>query len=306
MDTPLNKVWVVNDLLTAIPGTRTFWHYLLEWFNGHWHGESYDTLACGAERAIEASPDKPRVIIRNGTYFQWFTTCHRPVISLIQDITPYHSQARELQINVGLNSNVVVFNSTYTLEHYPELVSRSRIIPLGVNFDLFNTAERPGKMFDVCWVGAGTEVKGWQDLMRVVTVNSDLKFACITKDGATFPASNVMFFHHLPENQMVQIYNASKVGLCTSIRETQHLAGIEMAACGLPIVAPAVGVYHGVGDDEIWAFPTDRVHLADKVREVLKMNYSPQDVRQSVSAQGLSLVDCESRWKALVQEVCND
>lgn len=33
------------------------------------------------------------------------------------------------------------------------------------------------------------------------------------------------------------------MGLCTSRMETQHLAGIEMGACGLPVVAPNVGTY---------------------------------------------------------------
>ena len=28
----MNSGWLVNDTLTCIPGTITFWHNLLEWF----------------------------------------------------------------------------------------------------------------------------------------------------------------------------------------------------------------------------------------------------------------------------------
>lgn len=306
MDTPLSRVWVVNDLLTAIPGTKTFWHHLLEWFDAHWHGEPFETLAWGVERAIEEAPVKPRLIIRNGTYFQWFTTCHRPVISLIQDITPYHSQARELQVNVGLNSNVVVFNSSYTREHYPELAPKGRVIPLGVDFDLFRIYPRTEKTIDVCWVGAASEVKGWQDFIKIVTDNPSLNFACVTKDGATFPANNVNFFTRLPETAMVEVYNHSRVGLCTSLRETQHLSGIEMAACGVPVVAPPIGVYHGVTPDEVWAFPVERDQLSTQLRRVLDKLPEPADVRLSADYHGLAMKNCRLRWESLVEGICND
>ncbi len=299
----MSKIWVVNDHLTCIPGTKTFWHFLVEWFDAHWFGESYDTLAWAAERSIAEAASKPRLIIRNGSYFPWFTTCHRPVISIIQDIMPYHAHSRELQVNVGLNSDAVVFNSMYTAEHYPELAEKSVIIPLGVDFSLFKPDFMKDRVFDVCWVGASSAVKGWDHFMKIVTDNEDLKFACIAKDGAHFLAPNVTFFSRLTSEEIVGVYNSSKVGLCTSTQETQHLAGIEMAACGLSVVAPPVGVYHKL--QALWARVSPRDSLVYCIRDQLKSKLSRPDVRQSVQSCGLDLESCRTAWTSLIERISN-
>jgi glycosyltransferase involved in cell wall biosynthesis len=50
-------------------------------------------------------------------------------------------------------------------------------------------------------------------------------------------------YSRLTHEELVKIIGACRIGLCTSRMESQHLAGIEMGACGLPMVAPPVGVY---------------------------------------------------------------
>ena len=47
----------------------------------------------------------------------------------------------------------------------------------------------------------------------------------------------------LPQDELARVMGACRVGLCTSRSESQHLAGIEMGACGLPLVVPPVGCY---------------------------------------------------------------
>ena len=67
-----NVGWLVNDTLTCIPGTKTFWHDLLEWFpnlrdktNGY---TNFSILPKSIEREAELF-GAPDFIIRNGTFF---------------------------------------------------------------------------------------------------------------------------------------------------------------------------------------------------------------------------------------------
>ena len=40
----MSRIWIVNDYLTTIPGTRTLWNDLCEWVGGEWHGGVYNQL----------------------------------------------------------------------------------------------------------------------------------------------------------------------------------------------------------------------------------------------------------------------
>ena len=71
---------LVNDCLTTIPGTRTFWHDLQDWFYMKFIGGPYEHLAGIASPDLDAT-----LIIRNATYFGPIST-KVPQISLLQDI----------------------------------------------------------------------------------------------------------------------------------------------------------------------------------------------------------------------------
>ena len=65
---------LVNDIMTSIPGTKTFWHDLQEWFGMEFVGGDYNVLAKAAEGRLEfflqdgyAGDEKPELIIRNAT-----------------------------------------------------------------------------------------------------------------------------------------------------------------------------------------------------------------------------------------------
>src|SRR3990167_3449450 len=116
----MSKVWVVNDYLTTIPGTRTLWHDLCEWVGGEWHGDvDYEWLGYNVE--IDAAKSgKPDVLIRNATWFGPIDL-NVPTISLLQDIMPEGSVQRAQQVSVCRASRLTVFNSAYTRARYQEL-----------------------------------------------------------------------------------------------------------------------------------------------------------------------------------------
>jgi glycosyltransferase involved in cell wall biosynthesis len=216
-------------------------------------GGPYETLAATADPLCDGAS----LIIRNCSYFGKIEAMDRvPTISLVQDIFadgPY----REKQLNVLSSSMKAVFNSAFTKSQYivnfPE-DNHNLIIPLPVDFSLFEPQNPFGcqqalGLPDNCvlWIGASREagmVKGWDLMQTIVRHNPDINFVGVFKDKIPdwFPP-NMKCYEQLTHEELVKVIGACRVGICTSRQESQHLAGIEMGACGLPMIAPEVGCY---------------------------------------------------------------
>ena len=105
-------------------------------------------------------------------------------------------------------------------------------------------AIKPGS---ICWVGAANPIKGWDILHRLIGL-TDYNFVIVRKDADRGPETGwhgrARYLYRLEQKELAEVMGACRVGLCTSLAETQHLAGLEMAACGLPVVSIyPVGVY---------------------------------------------------------------
>ena len=224
---------LVNDCLTCIPGTRTFWHDLVEWFECGTVEDDYATLADTADAVAEG--DKTTLIIRNATYFPPLkASAAVPTISLLQDIIT-DGPMREMQEAVLRASDVVVFNSEFTKSKYNLMwkealteAGKIRVIPLPVDFSMFQPENPMGlqqalSLPDGCvlWVGAcqgaAGQVKGWDTFIRVVRTNPDIPFVCVTKDAPPdVVPPNLRVYSRLPHAELVKVMGACRVGLCTS------------------------------------------------------------------------------------------
>jgi hypothetical protein len=137
----MKKGWLVNDILTCIPGTKTFWHDLLEWLpeledkcNGY---TPYNILPYNIERDW-INGGNVDYIIRNASYFRPMNVQVK-TISLLQDLLPNNDE----QLSVCNKSDIVVFNSPYTQAHYiDKITTKTVMIPLGVDFNKFIPIEK--------------------------------------------------------------------------------------------------------------------------------------------------------------------
>ena len=104
----------------------------------------------------------------------------------------------------------------------------------------------------------------------------------------------------MSQRHLAASVNRCRVGLCTSRVETQHLAGIEMGACGLPVVAPRIGCYGEHPGSTLpgkWTAEDAIVDIGDV------MVLGRQDSHRDWWASRFSMEACRDSWLAAVEHV---
>jgi glycosyltransferase involved in cell wall biosynthesis len=306
----LNKTgWLVNDCLTCIPGTKTFWHDLLENVDGlvdKCDGHTpYSILPTRIENELQVEP--PNYIIRNATFFRKMNTSV-PTISLLQDVVV----DRNVQIDTCNSSTVTVFNSQYTKSLYPE-VKNSVVIPLGTDFDKFKPLDNVEELKDkygikdntVLYVGSSTVYPKGFDMMESIIENTGYEFVLIMKDGYQSSNPRVKVFNRISQDEIVEISNCCSMLLCTSKEETLHLGGVEAAACNLPIITTNVGIYPNVQGDG-WGHICDSLETFLQTIEIVFSNLDSYEPREIFLKNGLDKVTSMKKWNMLIDKLNKD
>jgi len=301
----MKKGWLINDTLTCIPGTKTFWHDLLDWLpeledktNGM---TPFNLLPNNIER--EYVGNKPDYVIRNATYFRPLNIQSK-TISLLQDLAPNN----QMQIDVCNKSDVVVYNSPYTQAHYKDkITAKSVMIPLGVDFNKFKPI---GEDFSdelgilpnsILFIGANNISPKGFDIMTEIINNTDYNFCLVMKDGYTIDNPKVKVFNRIDHDKLIKVMNSCEMLVCTSRVETLHLAGVEAAACGLPLVTSNVGIYFDMENGE-WGRNVKTLNYQDFITEInyVKGNLSEFNPREKFLEIGLDTETCKNRWINLI------
>jgi glycosyltransferase involved in cell wall biosynthesis len=305
----MKRGWLVNDTLTCIPNTKTFWHDLLDWIPGL-------EDKCGGNTPFSLLPYKiekdcydlgiPDYIIRNATYFRKLNVSVK-TISLLQDI----SSNKMEQLDVCNNSDIVVFNSPYTRSHYESLITTKTVmIPLGVDFDLFKNLNKSfvdelGILTkSILYIGADNHTPKGFDIMMDIINNTDYNFCLVMKDDFNIIHERVKVFNKVDHNLLLKIINSCDILVCTSRIETLHLAGVEAAACGLPLVTSNVGIYYNKPSGE-WGRNTNSFNYQDFIREIeyVKNHRDEFNPRKEFLDMGLSTESCKSQWINLINQL---
>ena len=305
----MKKGWLVNDTLTCIPNTKTFWHDLLEWIpnledkcNGN---TPFHILPFNIE--LDAKQNGfPDYIIRNATYFRQINL---PVktISLLQDYKPNDN----LQLSVCNNSKLVVFNSPFTKSLYEDKIkTNTTMIPLGVDFNKFKPLEQDFSQDlnilpnSILFIGASNDSPKGFDIMLNIIRNTNYNFCLVMKDDYQIDNSRVKVFNKVSHDTLIKIINSCKMLVCTSKVETQHLAGIEAAACNIPIVTSNVGIYYNL-QSGMWGRNTmnfDSMTFINEINFVMQ-NLNLFKSRETFLNLGLDLITCKSRWLNIIENI---
>ncbi len=305
----MKKGWLVNDILTCIPGTKTFWHDLLEWLpeledkcNGY---TPYNILPYNIERDW-INGGNVDYIIRNASYFRPMNVQVK-TISLLQDLLPNNDE----QLSVCNKSDIVVFNSPYTQAHYiDKITTKTVMIPLGVDFNKFIPIEKTYNdelnilENSILFIGSSTNNPKGFDIMLKIIEETDYNFCLVMKDDFKMDNHRVKVFNKIDHDTLVKVINSCQMLVCTSRTETLHLAGVEAAACNLPLVTSNVGIYFNLPNGE-WGRNTNSLKADDFIREInyVKKNLNTFSPRQFFLNLGLDTETCKNRWINLVESL---
>lgn len=310
-----NKVgWIVNDCISCIPGVRTLWHDLLEWFpgledktNGY---TDYSVLADTIEKMYEEAEVKPDYIIRNGTYFRKLNI-DVPTFALIQDTQSGHLE--QMQIDVINSVDCIVFAAHQTYKSYkPKINPKNwRVFELASDFDFWKPIEErhPDVLPNsIIFVGDSSHVKkGFHRVLHLIDTLVDHNFCLVMKDETTIdviPEKNrhrVRMFNRVDRNVIRVIMNSCVCAICTSGNEEGHWAGIELGACNIPNVARPVGSYmdkiDGVG---VWGEIARDADFPKYIQKVFdnRDSYSPREYY----SKEYSNVRAKEKWTNMLIE----
>lgn len=301
----MNKIgWLVNDTLTCIPGTKTFWHDLLESIpNLKDKTNSYTDFAYLKEYIEKEWLNanlKPDYIIRNATFFGNLSV-KTQTISLLQDC--YNGDIRKKQIEVCNNSKITVFNSPFTKKNYDDLNTYSCIIPLGIDFDFFKPIKNIDNIFNIkentiLYIGSSDfKTKGFDKILKLIE-ETNFNFCLVLKDDFYINHPRVRLFNKIDHKNLINIINCCSMIICTSNIETQHLASLEAAACNIPILTTNVGTYFDLPDGE-WGIKVKNNNFKDGIYYILN-NIDSFNPRKYFISNGFDKKDCMKRWKELV------
>tara|TARA_R100000951_G_scaffold82238_1_gene69918 strand:- start:2825 stop:3760 length:936 start_codon:yes stop_codon:yes gene_type:complete len=307
-NTNFKKGWLVNDCLTCIPGTKTFWHFLLEGVPGledKTMGHTpFSVLSSKIETQIERVKEKPDYIIRNATFFGSINT-KIPTISFLQDPYIDNEYLFNQQINVCNKSNFVVYNSIYTENLYKKFIKvPSKVINIGVDTNFFKSKKLNKNKNTIIFVGSSNEEFKRFSLVKKIINNTNYKFILVMKDDYSFKHPRVRFFNKIKQEKLVDLFSKADLLICTSKKETLHLAGIEAAFCGVPIVASDVGVYREIKEDKRWGavVEEDTVEcFIYKIKQILKNNNL--EPRKVMLENNLSIENTILEWKKIIKEL---
>ena len=305
-----NKIgWLVNDTLTCIPNTRTFWHDLLDWFpnlqdkcNGY---TNYSVLA----QTIESIKERPDYIIRNGTYFRKLNI-DVPTFCLIQD-----TRNDPMQTEVINSSTCVVFASKETYNLYKDRINPKnvRVIEQSSDFDFFKPIpERHPDVLpnSIIFIGdCSHEKKGFHRVLNLIETMPDFNFCLVMKDNTTIDVipqhsrNRVRIFNRVDRDTVRLLINSSVCAICTSGNEEGHFAGIEIGACDIPMVARPMGCYLDRKDDRSWGLIANDEDFPETIRYVTS-NRKLFTPRKYYSKE-YTLERCREKWSDLINEFVN-
>lgn len=300
------KGWLVNDQLTGIPNTRTLWHDLMDWLpNLEDKCNGYTDYSILASR-IEAIPERPDYIIRNGSYFRKLNI-DVPTFCLIQD-----TMNNPMQTEVINSSTCVVFSSQQTYNDYKNRINPKnvRVIKHGSDFNFFKPI--PDRHPDVLpnsiiFIGDSSyEKKGFHRVLNLIENMPDFNFCLVMKDDTNIniiPEHNrkrVRIFNKASTDTVRLLINSSVCGICTSGNEEGHWAGIEMGACNIPLVSRPIGCYLDRANDTGWGLISNDEDFPKTIRYVMN-NLNLFEPRKYYSKE-YSHETMKKNWIKLVED----
>ncbi|HLC60506.1 MAG TPA: glycosyltransferase family 4 protein [Candidatus Nanoarchaeia archaeon] len=239
---------------------------------------------------------------------------------------------RFLQRNVLKKADFCTVNSEATwnelVKRFPEYQSKVKLIPMGVDTDLFVRKDVKSKFRQyknkkiILYVGRLNEQKGIGYLIKSLpTVNKKISNSrlLIIGEGAykkelqklvdSLNLENVEFLGSIPHKNLVDYYNLADVFVLPAVTsrigtEGQGLVLAEAMACGACVIGTETGGIKFLiknNQNGLLVKEKDESHLADSIIQVLSDN----KLKKKLSKNGIQFVKKNYSWGTIVRKFNN-
>lgn len=204
----------------------------------------------------------------------------------------------------------------YLIQHYNAAVDNIRMVPCGVNLELFKPMDKLSVRrhlafhvddLIVLYVGRYTPIKGLDRLfksfrflahlphLRLVMVGGDGEYSPMlrqlqSKAKALHIENRLMFAGRVDQETLPEYYSAADVLVVPSYYESFGLVALEALACGTPVVTTSVGAMEDIVKDGVTGYVAkdmDPKHYAWLIEIILlkqqQNGISPSEIRSSVA-----------------------
>ncbi len=189
------------------------------------------------------------------------------------------------------------------------------VVDNGVNLEEIASVKQKEKEYSACFVGRFHQQKGILDLVdiwkevckkdssaKIVVIGSgELEGRLKTKIKEEFLEGNFILKGHLDGKKKIELVKSSKVFVFPSTYESWGIVAAEAMACGLPVVAYDLPVYHGVFDKGMIRVPIGKSELFAK--EVIRL-LEDNKTYSKFSEEAISLAKNYS-WKKVADRERN-
>jgi glycosyltransferase involved in cell wall biosynthesis len=185
-----------------------------------------------------------------------------------------------------------------------------RSIPIAVDHDSFrvtkNVRERPKRvimLYSPAYHAYKRSKLGVSALLKCKDVVPDLEvslFGRLRKRPTGLP-SWIDYYGQVSESQLVRLYNAASICLCSSAAEGFALPPAEAMACGCAVVTTDCGGNRDYAEHEKTALVSDPDDFASLVRNILLL-LSDEDLRTRIALAGRKRM-MDFTWEKSVQHL---
>ena len=287
------RIALINDFKTRIPGTRTFWHFLEEILDAH-----FISFKKWFWRK-DLTNFNPDVIIQNA-FWGDLKISKKPIIMLIQD--NYHALMKYGFLDQGVCikhiqqiksaidvADFVVVNVKSLLGSYNIPPEKGFWIPMGIDSSVFypSPTERDQTRKELgitghcnMFVGDETLIHGWDKVKLKIEEDDDVEWILVSKNKPfSLTRKNIKKYCNIDHDMLRKLYNASDLFFA---RGSIGLPAIEAMLCG-----KKVDITHDIGYFEDW-YPEN------------------EDPRSEAISAGFDLKDTINKWKEIVIKVSKD
>lgn len=298
-----SKIVIANNKLNGLNGEKVLWGQLLDFPNtvGIDHGIAQGRSNLAFKKLIEKLNIKISFVFQNATFIPVIFPSKYTVLYLQDNLRRMNNISQMQEKNLR-TAHGLVTNVSNNAASYPEF--DFDICPIGVDENLFSPNDKTKlrkkygfeqDAFIGIFVGALNQVKGWDEVKKIIDEEKNIKWIVVSKYEQFFPSDNVYFFAQQPQEDLVELLNCADFFILGSSVETQCLAAIEAAFCNLPIVMKQVGIFTEFNEQEKQMIGEigDDLHLGVRMVYSKRGQYSPREVMLS---KGLSVESVNLKW----------